>query len=128
MAKTKKKTEAQLLQGEALLKRVQELEHLSKGDKAIECGYYTVGKGGSKRVSLVRFLNALVQAQGIDLGSRGPSAGNRRGQSASFRARVQANGTLLIGPGYTRQMNLSPSDELEIVLGRKHIKLIQVDP
>ena len=123
----KKKTEASPLQGEALFKRVREPEHLSKEEKVIECGYYTMDKGGNKRISLVKFLNALVEAEGIDLGGR-PSTGTRGGRSASFRASVQANGNILIGTVYTKQMNLSPGDEFEITLGRKHIKLIQVEP
>jgi AbrB-like transcriptional regulator len=126
--KPKPKTDDSLLTGEALLKRVQELEHLSKGDKAIECGYFTLDKDGNKRISLVKFLNALVEAEGIDLDGRRPKTGNRRGRGASFRTRVQASGTLLIGSVYTKQLNLSPKDEFEITLGRKHIKLIQVEP
>ena len=115
--------------GEALLKRVQALEHLSKEEKAIECSYYTMDKGGNKRISLVRFLNALIKAEGIDLdGGRGPSAGTRGGRSASFRVSVQANGNILIGTVYTQQMNLSSGDEFEITLGRKHIKLVQAEP
>ena len=128
MPKTKKKAEAPLLTGEALLKRVQELEHLTKEEKAIECGYYTTEKGGNKRISLVRFLNALIEAEGIDLDNRSPNSGTRGGRSASFRASVQANGNILIGTVYTKQINLSPGDEFEITLGRKHIKLIQVEP
>ena len=127
MPKTTKKTEDSLLTGEALLKRVQELEHLSKEEKAIECGYYTMDKGGNKRISLVRFLNALIEAEGIDLDNRGSRAGTRGGRSASFRVSVQANGNILIGTVYTQQMNLSPGDEFEITLGRKHIKLVQVE-
>jgi len=40
---------------------------------------------------------------------------------------VQSNGNLLIGSAYTKQMNLQPGDEFEISLGRKHIRLKQID-
>jgi hypothetical protein len=41
---------------------------------------------------------------------------------------VQANGQLLIGTAYTEQMALKPGDAFELVLGRKHIQLKQLDP
>ena len=49
------------------------------------------------------------------------------GRSASYRITVQSNGNLLIGSAYTKQMGLKPGDEFEISLGRKHIRLTQID-
>ena len=40
---------------------------------------------------------------------------------------MQSNGNLLIGAAYTKQMELAAGDEFLITLGRKHIKLKQVD-
>ncbi|CDN12229.1 AbrB family transciptional regulator [Richelia intracellularis] len=34
---------------------------------------------------------------------------------------------MLIGSAYTKQMNLKPGDEFIITLGKKHIRLKQVD-
>lgn len=120
----KKKTEP--LTGEALLAKVKELDNLSKEDKAKECGYYTVTKNGVQRVNMMKFLNALIDAEGIELDGKQGSNG-RGGRSASYRITVQSNGNLLIGAAYTRQMDLQPGDEFEISLGRKHIHLRQVD-
>ena len=53
MTKKRKEIEASPIEGEALLKRVQELEHLSKEEKAIDCGYYSLNKDGNKRLNLV---------------------------------------------------------------------------
>ncbi|MDB9303684.1 MULTISPECIES: AbrB family transcriptional regulator [Cyanophyceae] len=114
------------LQGEELLKKVKQLESLSKEDKAKECGYYTVTKNGIERVNMMKFLNALIDAEGIQLDSS-PSANGRGGRSASYRISVQSNGNLLIGSAYTKQMNLKPGDEFLITLGKKHIRLKQVD-
>ncbi|AHJ31051.1 AbrB family transcriptional regulator [Nodularia spumigena CS-584] len=114
------------LQGEELLKKVKELESLSKEDKAKQCGYYTVTKNGIERVNMMKFLNALIDAEGIQLDSS-PSANGRGGRSASYRISVQSNGNLLIGSAYTKQMNLKPGDEFFITLGKKHIRLKQVD-
>ncbi|BDI15547.1 hypothetical protein ANSO36C_13490 [Nostoc cf. commune SO-36] len=115
------------LLGEELLKKVKELESESKEDKAKKCGYYTVTKNGIERVNMMKFLNALIDAEGIQLDST-PSANGRGGRSASYRISVQSNGNLLIGSAYTKQMNLQPGDEFLITLGKKHIRLKQVDP
>ncbi len=121
-----KKKKLEPLVGEALLKRVKELEYLSKEDKAKECGYYTVTKNGVERVNMMKFLNALIDADGVTLDSK-QGVNGRGGRSASYRISVQSNGNLLIGAAYTKQMNLAPGDEFEISLGRKHIHLKQVD-
>ncbi len=121
-----KKKKNEPLTGEALLAKVKELDHLSKEEKAKECGYYTVTKNGVERVNMMKFYNALLEANAIELDGR--QAGNGRGgRSASYRITVQANGNLLIGAAYTKQMDLRPGDEFEISLGRKHIRLKQVD-
>ncbi|MBW4670254.1 MAG: AbrB family transcriptional regulator [Cyanomargarita calcarea GSE-NOS-MK-12-04C] len=114
------------LVGEELLKKVKELETLSKEDKAKECGYYTITKNNVERVNMMKFLNALIDAEGIQLDTS-PSANGRGGRSASYRISVQSNGNLLIGSAYTKQMGLQPGDEFVITLGKKHIRLRQVD-
>ncbi|MGD1865986.1 MAG: AbrB family transcriptional regulator [Phormidesmis sp.] len=114
------------LTGKALLKKVKELEHLSREEKAKTCGYYTVTKNGVTRVNMMKFLNALIEAEGIQIDSTQTGNG-RGGRSASYRITVQSNGNLLIGSAYTKQMGLQPGDEFEISLGRKHIKLKQLD-
>jgi AbrB-like transcriptional regulator len=120
----KKKIEP--LTGQTLLDKVKQLEHLGKEDKAKECGYYTVTKNGVERVNMMKFLNALIDANEIQLDGKQASNG-RGGRSASYRITVQANGNLLIGAAYTKQMDLKPGDEFEISLGRKHIRLRQID-
>ena len=71
------------LLGEELLKKVKELENESKEDKAKKCGYYTVTKNGIERVNMMKFLNALIDAEGIQLDST-PSANGRGGRSADY--------------------------------------------
>jgi hypothetical protein len=122
----KKKKDAPLA-GEELLKKVKELGNLSKEEKAKACGYYTVTRTGVERVNMMKFLNALIDAEGIELDGKTGTNG-RGGRSASYRISVQSNGNLLIGSAYTRQMDLKPGDEFEISLGRKHIHLKQVEP
>ncbi len=121
-----KKKKAEPLTGEPLLKKVRELETFTKEAKARECGYYTITKNGVERVNMMKFLNALIDAEGIELDGKMGSNG-RGGRSASYRISVQSNGNLLIGAAYTKQMDLKPGDEFEISLGRKHIQLKQTD-
>ncbi len=119
-------TQKNPLIGKALLQKVKELDDLSKEEKAKACGYYTVTKSGGERVNMMKFLNALIEAEGIQLDSAS-DGGGRGGRSASFRITVQSNGNLLIGSTYTKQMGLEPGDEFEISLGRKHIRLRQLN-
>ncbi|MGL4884334.1 MAG: AbrB family transcriptional regulator [Waterburya sp.] len=122
MAKT---TQPQPLVGSALITKVKELGNLSKEEKARECGYYTVTKNNVERVNMMKFLNALIDAEGIELDSTSNGQG-RGGRSASYRISVQSNGNLLIGSAYTKKMSLKQGDEFEITLGRKHIHLRQI--
>lgn len=115
------------LTGAALLQKVKTLGTLSKSQKAKACGYYTVTKGGGERVNLLQFLHALVEAEGIAL-DKPAAEGGRAGRRASYRITVQANGQLLIGTAYTQQMGLQPGDTFELVLGRKHMQIKQLDP
>ncbi|PSN12537.1 AbrB family transcriptional regulator [filamentous cyanobacterium CCT1] len=118
-------TQVKPLVGKELLQKVKELGDLSKEDKAKACGYYTLTKSGNPRVNMMKFLNALIEAEGIQLDSS-QNGNGRGGRSASFRITVQSNGNLLIGSTYTKQMGLRPGDEFEITLGRKHIRLKQL--
>jgi AbrB-like transcriptional regulator len=119
----KKKIEP--LEGEALIKKVKELDDLSKEEKARECGYLTTTKTGQSRVNMMKFQNALLDAMGMELDGKGDGTG-RGGRTPSYRISVQSNGNLLIGAAYTKQMDLHAGDEFLITLGRKHIKLKQV--
>ncbi|NEQ37728.1 MAG: AbrB family transcriptional regulator [Okeania sp. SIO3I5] len=121
-----KKKNPEPLQGEELLEKVKNLGNKTKEDKARECGYYTVTKNGVERVNMMKFLNALIDAEGIKLDGK-QNGNGRGGRSASYRISVQSNGNLLIGAAYTKQMDLKQGDEFEISLGRKHIHLRQVD-
>lgn len=125
MAK-KNKLSKSPLSGEALVEKVRQLDDLSREDKAKECGYFTLNDDGSERISMMKFLNALIDAEGVELDGRHANGNGRGGRNASYRISVQSNGNLLIGSTYTKQMELHPGDEFEISLGRKHIHLKQL--
>lgn len=120
-----KKNQPQPLTGADLVRKVKELGNLSKEEKARACGYYTLTKNNVERVNMMKFLNALIDAEGIELDSTSEGQG-RGGRSANYRISVQSNGNLLIGSAYTRKMGLKAGDEFLITLGRKHIHLKQI--
>ena len=69
------------------------------------------------------FLNALLDAEGINLDSQSSNGNSGGGRKASYKVRVQSNGNILVGRAYTQALELQPGDEFEIALGRKHIHL-----
>jgi hypothetical protein len=115
------------LAGKALLQKVKELDNLSREEKARACGYSSTTKKGQQRINLRKFYQALVEAKGVVLDSKSKPTSSGRGRSVSYRTKVQANGTLLIGSAYTKQLGLQPGDPFELSLKRKHIYLKQVD-
>lgn len=122
------KKKQDVLTGEALLEKFKALGALSEKEKAKACGYVGLTRRGSERVNLMQFRNALIDAVGLDLDSKGKQGARRRGgRSATYRVKVQSNGNLLIGAAYTRQMNLQPGDEFQIIMGRHHIRLSQLE-
>ena len=57
--------------------------------------------------------------------SLGETVGTGRpGRKLSFITKVQFNGNLMVGKGYTAQLGLKPGDEFEIKLGRKQVRLV----
>lgn len=113
------------LTGKALLQRVSELQHLSRREKARECGYISVKKNDEIRVNSGEFLNAILEAKGVSLDLESERDG--RGREASYRASVHKNGQILIGQAYTQKMGLKPGDKFELKMGYKHIRLVQLN-
>ncbi len=91
-----KKKSIEPLTGEELLQKVKELGSLRKEDKARQCGYFTETKKGVERVNLMKFYNALIDAEGIELDGKQSSTG-RGGRLPSNKVTVQSNGNMLIG-------------------------------
>jgi hypothetical protein len=53
-------TDAKPLVGKVLLQKLKELQHLSRREKARQCGYRTVTKNNQTRVNIGEFLNAIL--------------------------------------------------------------------
>jgi len=107
-----------MLQHTELLNKVHELADASKTDLIRACGYVTTTKNGRERLNFIAFYEALLQAQGVQIG--GESKGGRK---LSFVGKVQGNGNLLIGKGYTSQLGLAPGDQMAIEISDGHIML-----
>jgi AbrB-like transcriptional regulator len=112
--------------GKELLKKVEELKGTPKKEMARALGFVSRTKTGQERVKLASFMNALLEAKGVDFSAE-PKRSGRAGRSASYRIQVQQDGNLLVGAAYTREMGLEPGTEFEIQLGHKHIKLVKVN-
>lgn len=123
-----KKRSVKPLTGEQLLTKIKQLDHLSREEKAKACGYYSFDPDGSERLNVMAFLNAILDAEGMDLDAKSNQNGSgTTGRQPSYIVSVQTNGNLLVGSAYTKQMELNPGDTFEIALGRKHIHLTKVD-
>ena len=66
-------------------------------------------KDGSERLNFTACCEALLKAKGVNLGT------NRAGRSTD---------NLLVVKAYTAVLDLKPSDEFVIKLGKKQLKLI----
>lgn len=91
-------------------------------------GYTTTTRTGQQRVKMLAFQKAVLEANQITFEAPPTSNEMRQsGRKAAHRMRVQANGNLLIGSAYTREMGLEPGTIFEIQPGRKHLKLVLVE-
>ena len=124
MPRRKSSSEPQPLTGKDLLAKVKELSSLKKSEKAIACGYVKLLDDGRERAQLSEFMNALLAAKGINLEGE---ISSKPGPRLSYRASVHQNGQIIIGAGYTKELNLNVGDRFEIKLGRKIIKLTAID-
>ena len=95
--------------GEALLKKVVQLEGSSKRDKAIACGYVS-DHGGTERVAYSAFYEALATASGVPI----EEPKNRKAVELRFKAKVLKNGSVLIGPRYVEMINAAEGSYLQI--------------
>ncbi|ABW33007.1 AbrB family transcriptional regulator [Acaryochloris marina] len=122
----RKKKQAKPLTGKDLIAKVKQLSDYTREEKAKACGYISTDKDGSERIKTIAFLNALLDAEGIDLGSQSPNGNGNGGRKPSYKVSVQTNGNILVGRAYTQALELEPGDEFEIAVGRKHIHLTKV--
>jgi hypothetical protein len=111
------------LTGDALVAKVRELDGAPKSDQVRACGYVSTKKDGTERLNFTAFYEALLNAKGMDFGSK---VRGKPGRSLSFVTKVQFNGNLMVGKAYTAILGLNPGDEFEIKLGRKQIRLVPV--
>lgn len=123
--KTSSSSQVKALIGEELIEKVISMGDADIKEKARACGYVTLTSNKQERVNLMKFYNALIEAEGVNLDAS--DKGGTRGRTPTFKVSVHKNGNLLIGAAYTKEMGLNPGDEFEIKLGHQHIKLERVD-
>ena len=115
-----------MLVGSELFAKVKDLGNVSKSDVVRACGYVSAKLDGGERLNFTAFYEALFDAKGINLGG-GTARVGEGGRKLSYVAKVQGNGNLLIGKACTAMLNLEPGDEFEIKLGKKAIRLGQLE-
>ena len=119
----KTKTGNTPLTGQTLLAKVEELKDYTREEKAKICGYVTIEDDGFERINFMAFLNALIDAEGVNLDRVSSDQRRPSERQPSYKTSVRTTGNLCIGAAYTKQMKLEPGDEFQVSLGRKHIHL-----
>ena len=79
----RKKKQTKPLTGKDLVAKVKQLSDYTREEKAKACGYvFPLKPMALNELKLIAFLNALLDAEGIDLDSQSPNGnGKRRTQS-----------------------------------------------
>jgi hypothetical protein len=80
-------------------------------------------KDGTERLNFTAFYEALLVAKGLSFGDSGKGRG-MAGRKLSYTTRIQFNGNLLVGKAYTGLLDLTPSNEFEVKLDKKQIRLV----
>jgi len=96
------------LSGQELLDfyAAKKAEGFSHSDIAYKAGYYTVTKGGRERTMAAQFNEAMLLAQGIEIGGKPAAAG--RSHAGMSKARVSGQGILLVSQLATRAVGAEP--------------------
>ena len=102
------------LTGKELLNKVKELGDTTPRDQvARETGYSVTKKDGTERIEYTAFYEALLEARGLVLA---PAVASRPGRQLSYKAKVQANGNLIVSAGYTALQGAEAGHEFAIEL------------
>jgi hypothetical protein len=102
------------LTGKELLSKVKELGDATPKDQvARETGYSVTKKDGTERIEYTAFYEALLEAKGLALA---PAVTSRPGRQLSYKAKVQANGNLIVSAGYTALQGAEAGHEFTIQL------------
>jgi hypothetical protein len=102
------------LTGKELLSKVKELgDTVAKDQVARETGYSVTKKDGTERILYSAFHEALLEAKGLIFA---PAVTSRPGRQLSYKAKVQANGNLIVSAGYTALQGAEAGHEFAIEL------------
>lgn len=107
-----------MLEGAELIAKTKQMAHSSRSDLVRECGYVTVKEDGTERLNFVTFYEALLKAKGVDLKPK-----SRMGRKLTHKAKIQADGKIIVGSAYIEGMNLDPGTVFDIEVGRTKVVL-----
>lgn len=98
------------LVGPQLIQYNKANEAKSAASKALETGHYTVTEKGEKRPSQLRYMNALLEAQGLKVyGTERATRGRGNGV-----VRCNKQGVLPVSQAYLRQIGVTPHEFAQI--------------
>jgi hypothetical protein len=100
------------LTGQELLDYIRENQDMDLTAQIAGAGYVATRNGveGLQRQS---FFMAIAAAQGVQLGTPANKPGT--GKKAGYRLKVGPQGTIPVGPTYTKEMNWEPGSYVEVV-------------
>jgi hypothetical protein len=112
-----------MLTGPALLNAVKSNRTLSKAALARVCGYTVPNKDGTERARVTAFLQALLEAKGVQVLSGSLRRYSPNGRHLPKGAKVRFNGSLVVSRHYTELLGLNKGDLFDIELGENKITL-----
>ena len=110
-----------MLEGAELIAKTKSMSDASRSDLVRECGYVTLKEDGAERLNFVTFYEALLKAKGVELNPKKPR--KPMGRKLTHKAKVQADGKVIIGSAYINGMNLDPGTVFDIEVGRTKVVL-----
>lgn len=106
-----------MLEGAELIAKTKALAFASRSELVRECGYVSQKEDGSERLNFTAFYEALLKAKGVELKPK------RQGRTLSHKAKIQADGKVIVGSAYIDGMNLEPGTVFDIEVGRTKVVL-----
>ena len=105
------------LTGKDLLTKLSTIKGLDRREQAKQCGYISVN--GKAQCS--QFLEAIAIARGVL-----DKLPDDRGKKPNYITTVHANGSVVIGDSYIKEMGFEAGDRLEIRIKKNRIELVRI--
>ena len=117
---------ANKLTGQELLDYIRDHKEDDLTAQIAGAGYVT-NRNGIEGLQRQSFFLAVAAAQGLELGQ--PAKGPGTGKKAGYRLKIGPQGTIPIGPTYTKEMQWEPGSYVDIEKDGEALVIVSaVDP